>query len=141
MSRFGTILWNESKQISLTSLTNKLELPLSNAVFFISTVVPDATDADMEDERCPLVSGCDRVDGRCVCESKRSCIRTYSYPDRDTCVHAGKTGMDPVQNRFFFAFRLEHVPKFLLMKKTCMMFSLRAALLGRVLTGLCMMYL
>ncbi|XP_073683597.1 cysteine-rich motor neuron 1 protein-like [Garra rufa] len=56
----------------------------------VCRAVPDATDADEEDERCPLVSGCERVDGQCVCESKHSCIRTYSYPDRDACVHAGK---------------------------------------------------
>ncbi|KAK2879228.1 hypothetical protein Q8A67_020019 [Cirrhinus molitorella] len=58
----------------------------------VCRAVPDATDADEEDERCPLVSGCERVDGHCVCESRHSCIRTYSYPDRDACVHAGKTG-------------------------------------------------
>ncbi|XP_067223297.1 cysteine-rich motor neuron 1 protein-like [Chanodichthys erythropterus] len=67
----------------------------------VCRVVPDA-DTDMEDERCPLVSGCDRVDGRCVCESKRSCIRTYSYPDRDACVHAGKTGSRRHEHRHKF---------------------------------------
>ncbi|XP_052009470.1 insulin-like growth factor-binding protein 7 [Xyrauchen texanus] len=55
----------------------------------VCKVVPDATD---EDERCPLVSGCDRVNGECVCESKHSCIRTYSFPNRDACLHTGKTG-------------------------------------------------
>ncbi|XP_052001418.1 cysteine-rich motor neuron 1 protein-like isoform X1 [Xyrauchen texanus] len=49
----------------------------------------DTTD---EDERCLLVSGCDRVNGECVCESKHSCIGTYSYPNRDACVRAGETG-------------------------------------------------
>uniref|UniRef100_A0A9J8BIA6 Cysteine-rich motor neuron 1 protein n=1 Tax=Cyprinus carpio carpio TaxID=630221 RepID=A0A9J8BIA6_CYPCA len=58
----------------------------------VCRAVPDVTDAGEEDERCPLVSGCERVDGLCVCESKHSCIRTYSFPDRDACVHAGKTG-------------------------------------------------
>ncbi|XP_016329661.1 cysteine-rich motor neuron 1 protein-like isoform X2 [Sinocyclocheilus anshuiensis] len=55
----------------------------------VCRAVPDATDAD---EHCPLVSGCESVDGECVCESKHSCIQTYSFPNRDACVHAGKTG-------------------------------------------------
>ncbi|XP_042599024.1 cysteine-rich motor neuron 1 protein-like [Cyprinus carpio] len=58
----------------------------------VCRAVPDETDAGEEDERCPLVSGCERVDGQCVCGSKHSCIRTYSFPDRDACVRAGKTG-------------------------------------------------
>ncbi|XP_067310953.1 cysteine-rich motor neuron 1 protein-like isoform X2 [Pseudorasbora parva] len=68
----------------------------------VCRVVPDVTDADMEDERCPLVSGCDRVDGRCVCESKHSCLKTYSYPDRDACVHTGKTGSRRHEHRHRF---------------------------------------
>ncbi|XP_016144903.1 cysteine-rich motor neuron 1 protein-like [Sinocyclocheilus grahami] len=63
----------------------------------VCRAVPDATDAD---ERCPLVSGCERVDGQCVCGAKHSCIRTYSYPDRDACVHAGKTGSLRHRHRF-----------------------------------------
>ncbi|XP_016111458.1 cysteine-rich motor neuron 1 protein-like [Sinocyclocheilus grahami] len=63
----------------------------------VCRAVPDATDAD---ERCPLVSGCESVDGECVCESKHSCIQTYSFPDRDACVHAGKTGSLRHRHRF-----------------------------------------
>ncbi|XP_065131158.1 cysteine-rich motor neuron 1 protein-like isoform X1 [Paramisgurnus dabryanus] len=58
----------------------------------VCKVVPDGTDADLEDVGCSLVSGCDRVNDECVCESKHSCIRTFSYPNRDSCVHAGRTG-------------------------------------------------
>ncbi|XP_077096592.1 cysteine-rich motor neuron 1 protein isoform X4 [Siphateles boraxobius] len=68
----------------------------------VCRVIPDAMDSDLEDERCPLVAGCDLVDGRCVCESKHSCIRTYSYPDRDACVHAGKTGSRRHEHRHRF---------------------------------------
>ncbi|KAI4902048.1 hypothetical protein NFI96_033099 [Prochilodus magdalenae] len=53
--------------------------------------LPDATDAGAEDERCPLVSGCDRVSGVCVCDSIHSCIKTFSYPNRESCTRAAKT--------------------------------------------------
>ncbi|XP_066539616.1 cysteine-rich motor neuron 1 protein-like [Hoplias malabaricus] len=53
--------------------------------------LPEAADAGAEDERCPLVSGCDRVSGECVCESVHSCIRTFSYPNRESCTRAAKT--------------------------------------------------
>ncbi|TRY83559.1 hypothetical protein DNTS_016269 [Danionella cerebrum] len=43
-------------------------------------------------ELCPLVSGCDRVDGQCVCESRQSCIRKYTFPDRETCLRSSRTG-------------------------------------------------
>lgn len=58
----------------------------------VCKVVPDGTDADGEDARCPLLSGCDRVDGECVCDSTHSCVRNFSYPNRDACVYAGRTG-------------------------------------------------
>ncbi|KAG9268186.1 cysteine-rich motor neuron 1 protein-like isoform X1 [Astyanax mexicanus] len=50
-----------------------------------------AADAGAEDERCPLLSGCDRVSGECVCESTHSCIRTFRYPSRESCARAAKT--------------------------------------------------
>ncbi|XP_030641382.1 cysteine-rich motor neuron 1 protein [Chanos chanos] len=56
----------------------------------VCKALPDAPDAGVEDERCPLVSGCDRVGGRCVCDSRRSCIARFAHPDRDTCARAAK---------------------------------------------------
>ncbi|XP_073784068.1 cysteine-rich motor neuron 1 protein-like isoform X2 [Danio rerio] len=55
--------------------------------------VDDAADLlEVNMEMCPVVSGCERVDGQCVCDSRRSCTHTYRYPDRDTCVRAWRTG-------------------------------------------------
>uniref|UniRef100_A0A3B1ICL3 Cysteine rich transmembrane BMP regulator 1 n=1 Tax=Astyanax mexicanus TaxID=7994 RepID=A0A3B1ICL3_ASTMX len=58
-----------------------------NTVVF-STELRGAADAGAEDERCPLLSGCDRVSGECVCESTHSCIRTFRYPSRESCARA-----------------------------------------------------
>ncbi|XP_060789927.1 cysteine-rich motor neuron 1 protein-like isoform X3 [Neoarius graeffei] len=47
--------------------------------------VSDIPDTGMEDERCPLSSGCNLVSGECVCESKHSCLISFSYPNPEAC--------------------------------------------------------
>ncbi|XP_017558789.1 cysteine-rich motor neuron 1 protein-like isoform X1 [Pygocentrus nattereri] len=51
----------------------------------------NTADAGAEDVHCPLVSGCDRVSGECVCDSVRSCIKTFSYLNKELCGRAVKT--------------------------------------------------
>ncbi|XP_062863605.1 cysteine-rich motor neuron 1 protein-like [Trichomycterus rosablanca] len=51
----------------------------------------NSADSGVEDKRCPLVSGCNRVNSECICELKHSCLVSFSYPDKDTCISAMKT--------------------------------------------------
>uniref|UniRef100_A0AAY4CKR8 Cysteine-rich motor neuron 1 protein n=1 Tax=Denticeps clupeoides TaxID=299321 RepID=A0AAY4CKR8_9TELE len=55
-------------------------------------VCTDYPDAGMEDERCPLISGCDRTGGQCVCDSRHTCLATFSYPNKEACIKAAKSG-------------------------------------------------
>lgn len=55
-------------------------------------VLPDQPEAGLEDERCPLVTGCDRAGGQCVCDARHSCLGSFSYPDQETCMKASKSG-------------------------------------------------
>ncbi|XP_031435957.1 cysteine-rich motor neuron 1 protein-like isoform X1 [Clupea harengus] len=48
-------------------------------------------DAGLEDELCPLVSGCDRTGGKCICDSRHSCLASFSYPDKEACARVAKS--------------------------------------------------
>uniref|UniRef100_A0A674N1G4 Cysteine-rich motor neuron 1 protein n=1 Tax=Takifugu rubripes TaxID=31033 RepID=A0A674N1G4_TAKRU len=51
----------------------------------VCKVLPDHPEAGLEDERCPLVTGCDRAGGQCVCDARHSCLGSFAYPDRESC--------------------------------------------------------
>lgn len=61
----------------------------------LSTVLPDNPEAGLEDERCPLQTGCDRAGAMCVCDARHSCLGSFSYPDMESCMRASKTGEFP----------------------------------------------
>lgn len=56
------------------------------------TVLPDHPEAGLEDKRCPLITGCDRAGGQCVCDARHSCLGSFTYPDQETCMKASKSG-------------------------------------------------
>lgn len=56
------------------------------------TALPDHPEAGLEDERCPLMTGCDRAGGQCVCDARHSCLGSFTYPDQETCIKASKSG-------------------------------------------------
>uniref|UniRef100_A0A3B3UUZ9 Cysteine rich transmembrane BMP regulator 1 n=1 Tax=Poecilia latipinna TaxID=48699 RepID=A0A3B3UUZ9_9TELE len=55
-------------------------------------VLPEHPDAGLEDERCPLIRGCDKAGAECVCDARYSCLGTFTYPDQETCMKASKSG-------------------------------------------------
>lgn len=57
----------------------------------VCKVLPENPEAGLEDERCPLLIGCDRAGAQCVCDARHSCLGSFSYPDRETCMKASKT--------------------------------------------------
>ncbi|CAI5696847.1 unnamed protein product [Oreochromis niloticus] len=57
----------------------------------VCKVLPDYPDAGLEDERCPLMTGCDRAGGQCVCDARHSCLGSFTYPDQETCMKASKS--------------------------------------------------
>ncbi|XP_029937739.1 cysteine-rich motor neuron 1 protein isoform X2 [Myripristis murdjan] len=52
--------------------------------------LPDHPEAGLEDERCPLMTGCDRAGGQCVCDARHSCLGSFTYPDQESCMKASK---------------------------------------------------
>lgn len=64
----------------------------SLSLFLCGLALTEFPDAGLEDERCPLVSGCDRTGGKCVCDSRRSCLASFTYPDKEACGRAAKAG-------------------------------------------------
>lgn len=58
-------------------------------------MLPDHPEAGLEDERCPLMTGCDRAGGQCVCDARHSCLGAFAYPDRESCMKPGKSGEAP----------------------------------------------
>ncbi|XP_067847413.1 cysteine-rich motor neuron 1 protein-like isoform X1 [Heptranchias perlo] len=58
---------------------------------FIEDVVP-------EHDLCPEISGCHLLNGQCVCETVRSCVSQFIYPDLDACTatsgHVPGEGLD-----------------------------------------------
>ncbi|XP_034713414.1 cysteine-rich motor neuron 1 protein [Etheostoma cragini] len=57
----------------------------------VCKVLPGHPEAGLEDERCPLMTGCDRAGGQCVCDARHSCLGSFTYPDQETCMKAGKS--------------------------------------------------
>lgn len=60
-----------------------------------ATALPDHPEAGLEDERCPLMTGCDRAGGQCVCDARHSCLGSFTYLDQETCMKASKSGETP----------------------------------------------
>lgn len=56
------------------------------------TELPEHPEAGLEDERCPLMTGCDKAGGQCVCDARHSCLGSFTYPDQETCMKASKSG-------------------------------------------------
>ncbi|XP_047466539.1 cysteine-rich motor neuron 1 protein isoform X3 [Mugil cephalus] len=56
----------------------------------VCKVLPDHPDAGLVDERCPLMTGCDRAGGQCVCDARHSCLGTFAFPDQESCMKASK---------------------------------------------------
>lgn len=77
------------KPVQVTSLCSFPTLMFSA---LSSTVLPDHPEAGLEDERCPLMTGCDRAGGQCVCDARHSCLGSFNYPDQETCMKASKSG-------------------------------------------------
>lgn len=79
-------------------------IPIKNCLFvslLSSTVLPDHPDAGLEDERCPLLTGCDRAGGQCVCDTRRSCLGSFTYPNQETCLKASKSGNPSISASFY----------------------------------------
>lgn len=60
-----------------------------------AAALPDNPEAGLEDERCPLMTGCDRAGGQCVCDARHSCLGSFAYPDQESCIKASKSGETP----------------------------------------------
>ncbi|KAK2826192.1 hypothetical protein Q5P01_020406 [Channa striata] len=57
----------------------------------VCKVLPNHPEAGLEDERCPLMTGCDRAGEQCVCDARHSCLGSFAYPDQETCMKASKS--------------------------------------------------
>lgn len=57
----------------------------------VCKMLPDHPEAGLEDKRCPLITGCDRAGGQCVCDARHSCLGSFTYPDQETCMKASKS--------------------------------------------------
>ncbi|XP_053702072.1 cysteine-rich motor neuron 1 protein isoform X2 [Synchiropus splendidus] len=57
----------------------------------VCKVFPEHPEAGLEDERCPLMTGCEKVEGECVCDARHSCLGSFTYPDQETCAKASGT--------------------------------------------------
>ncbi|KAM8915916.1 cysteine-rich motor neuron 1 protein isoform 3-T4 [Spinachia spinachia] len=57
----------------------------------VCKALPSHPEAGLEDERCPLMTGCDRAAGQCVCDARHSCLASFPYPDQESCMKAGKS--------------------------------------------------
>uniref|UniRef100_A0A8C2XTH2 Cysteine-rich motor neuron 1 protein n=1 Tax=Cyclopterus lumpus TaxID=8103 RepID=A0A8C2XTH2_CYCLU len=82
------MLWNKSKQMG----------SMAEVVWH---VLPERSEAGLEDERCPLMTGCERAGGQCVCDARHSCLGSFTYPDQETCMKASKSGEPYVPGRHF----------------------------------------
>ncbi len=71
----------------------------------LSTELPDHPEAGLEDERCPLMTGCDRAGGQCVCDARHSCLGSFTYPDQETCMKASKSGESSPSTTYVFESR------------------------------------
>ncbi|XP_037343176.2 cysteine-rich motor neuron 1 protein isoform X2 [Pungitius pungitius] len=57
----------------------------------VCKALPSHPEAGLEDERCPLMTGCDRAAGQCVCDARHSCLDSFRYPDQESCMKAGQS--------------------------------------------------
>ncbi|XP_034431699.1 cysteine-rich motor neuron 1 protein isoform X3 [Hippoglossus hippoglossus] len=57
----------------------------------VCKVLPGHPEAGLEDDRCPLMTGCDRAGGQCVCDARHSCLGSFTYPDQETCMKTSKS--------------------------------------------------
>ncbi|KAK9517484.1 hypothetical protein VZT92_023947 [Zoarces viviparus] len=57
----------------------------------VCKALPKHPEAGLEDERCPLMTGCQRAGGQCVCDARHSCLGSFAYPDQETCMKASKS--------------------------------------------------
>lgn len=64
-----------------------------------SSGISGTPDTGVEDKQCPLSSGCNLVSGECVCESKHSCLISFSYSNPEACAQAMKTGENHCDRR------------------------------------------
>ncbi|XP_023658128.1 cysteine-rich motor neuron 1 protein-like isoform X2 [Paramormyrops kingsleyae] len=71
--------------------TTSVDLPIVG----ICKELPDRPEAGLEDERCPLQTGCNTMGGQCSCDSQRTCINTFTYPNMEACLQATGTVPDP----------------------------------------------
>uniref|UniRef100_A0A3Q3JSK3 Cysteine rich transmembrane BMP regulator 1 (Chordin like) n=1 Tax=Monopterus albus TaxID=43700 RepID=A0A3Q3JSK3_MONAL len=60
-----------------------------------AAIIPETgvcKETGLEDKRCPLITGCDMTGGQCVCDARHSCLGLFTYPDREACMKASKSG-------------------------------------------------
>ncbi|XP_077586830.1 cysteine-rich motor neuron 1 protein [Stigmatopora nigra] len=60
----------------------------------VCKVLPQHPEAGLEDERCPLMTGCDITEDQCVCDARHTCLGSFAYPDQETCTKA-QSGVHP----------------------------------------------
>ncbi|KPP64994.1 hypothetical protein Z043_116616 [Scleropages formosus] len=53
--------------------------------------MPGSPRAGVEDQHCPLQMGCNRIGGQCFCETRHTCISTFTYPNMEACVRDSRT--------------------------------------------------
>lgn len=88
----GTICLVIACSVCPVSFNCKLAKLAKQTRLLSSAVLPDHPEAGLEDERCPLMTGCDRAGGQCVCDARHSCLGSFTYPDQETCMKASKSG-------------------------------------------------
>ncbi|MGH0165641.1 UNVERIFIED_CONTAM: hypothetical protein FKN15_056695 [Acipenser sinensis] len=64
----------------------------------VCKVLPSNPNAGVEDEDCPVMSGCNRKAGLCSCDTRRTCIYAFSYTNLESCIRA--TGSDQHQEKY-----------------------------------------
>ncbi|KAM6961284.1 LOW QUALITY PROTEIN: cysteine-rich motor neuron 1 protein [Aplochiton taeniatus] len=84
----------------------------------VCKVLPEHPEAGLEDPRCPLLTGCDRAGAQCVCDARHSCLGSFAYPDRESCMRASKT-----EGRRHGEVRDRHQEKFVGRSETSCQFS------------------
>ncbi|KAJ3613778.1 hypothetical protein NHX12_020024, partial [Muraenolepis orangiensis] len=57
----------------------------------VCKVLPEHPEAGLVDQRCPLMTGCDRAGAECVCDARHSCLGSFSFPDQESCMKSSKT--------------------------------------------------
>uniref|UniRef100_A0A3P9ICL6 Cysteine-rich motor neuron 1 protein n=1 Tax=Oryzias latipes TaxID=8090 RepID=A0A3P9ICL6_ORYLA len=57
----------------------------------VCKVLPQHPDAGLVDERCPLITGCDKAGNQCLCDARHSCLSSFTYPDQEACMKSIKS--------------------------------------------------